>query len=167
MRVFGPLEWHGVAMMEFKEDIRTGARFLMEVNGRFWGSLQLAIDAGVDFPHLVCQLALGHVPVTMPLYRPGVKSRWLLGDLDQLCLRLFKSDRALRLPPSPPSRFRSLVEFMKFHQRDMHYEIARLDDPRPFLYEFTQFAKGLSISATQFVRSLPRRRLQPAISSVQ
>ena len=39
-------------MMEYKQDRRTGTPLLMEVNGRFWGSLQLAIDAGVDFPYL-------------------------------------------------------------------------------------------------------------------
>ena len=31
----------------------------MEVNGRFWGSLQLAIDAGVDFPFLACSSRRG------------------------------------------------------------------------------------------------------------
>jgi predicted ATP-grasp superfamily ATP-dependent carboligase len=167
LRVFGPIGWHGVAMMEFKEDARTGTRFLMEVNGRFWGSLQLAIDAGVDFPYLVCQLAMGQPPAAMPHYRPGVKSRWLLGDLDHLCLRLLKSRRSLGLPPSAPSRLRTVVDFMKFRQRDMHYEIARLDDPRPFLFELGQFASALSTSAARFVRRLPRRDLPtPAIRSI-
>jgi len=167
MRVFGPLGWHGVAMMEFKEETRTGTRFLMEVNGRFWGSLQLAIDAGVDFPYLACQLALGQAPKIMPVYRAGVKSRWLLGDVDHLCLRLSKSDRALGLPRSAPSRFRSLVDFMKFRQPDMHYEIARLDDPRPFLFELRQFATGLAAAVGRFVRHLPHRHVcHPAISSV-
>ena len=40
--------WHGVAMVEFKVDRQTGAPLLMEVNGRFWGSLQLALDASVN-----------------------------------------------------------------------------------------------------------------------
>jgi hypothetical protein len=48
-----------VPMLEFKQDSRTGRPFLMEVNGRFWGSLQLALDAGVDFPYFVFQLAIG------------------------------------------------------------------------------------------------------------
>ena len=57
IRLLGPLGWHGVAMLEYKRDARSGQRFLMEVNGRFWGSLQLAVDAGVDFPYLTYQLA--------------------------------------------------------------------------------------------------------------
>ena len=45
------LKWHGVAMVEFKRDARDGVSKLLEINGRFWGSLQLSVDAGVDFPH--------------------------------------------------------------------------------------------------------------------
>ena len=51
--------WNGVAMVEFKEDAATGEPVLMEVNGRFWGSLQLAIDSGVDFPSRLVALAAG------------------------------------------------------------------------------------------------------------
>jgi predicted ATP-grasp superfamily ATP-dependent carboligase len=151
-RTLGPIGWHGVAMMEYKQDRRTGELFLMEVNGRFWGSLQLAVDAGVDFPHLVCQLAQGHRPQAAPSYRIGVKSRWLLGDVDHLCLRLLKSDRELCLPPSAPSRLRTFVEFMKFTEPDLHYEVASRDDPRPFLHELGQTARSLSASAWRFVR---------------
>jgi predicted ATP-grasp superfamily ATP-dependent carboligase len=156
-RILGPIGWHGAVMMEYKEDHRTGELFLMEVNGRFWGSLQLAIDAGIDFPHLVCELALGHAPTAVPSYQTGVKSRWLLGDLDHLCLRLFKSDRELQLPPLAASRLRTCVEFMKFVQPKLHYEVACRDDLHPFLYELGQSARGLSASASRFVRRRVRR----------
>src|SRR5205085_6819270 len=53
VRLLGSIGWHGVAMVEYKHDLRSGATVLMEVNGRFWGSLQLAVDAGVDFPFLL------------------------------------------------------------------------------------------------------------------
>jgi predicted ATP-grasp superfamily ATP-dependent carboligase len=135
IRVFSGLGWHGVAMMEFKQDAQTGALYLMEVNGRFWGSLQLAIDAGLDFPWLVSQLALGRSTQSGAPYRVGVKSRWLLGDLDHLYLRLFKSNHELQLPSSSPSRLRAVVDFLKFRQPGMRYEIARFDDFRPFLHE--------------------------------
>lgn len=52
------MAWHGVAMVEFKVTA-DGTAYLMEINGRFWGSLQLAIDAGVDFRWLLYQLAAG------------------------------------------------------------------------------------------------------------
>lgn len=77
-------KWHGVAMVEFKV-ADDGSPYLMEINTRFWGSLQLAIDAGVDFPALLLDVALTQ-PVTPPQLREGVRLRWLLGDLDHLYL---------------------------------------------------------------------------------
>ncbi|GBL04229.1 ATP-grasp domain-containing protein [Glaciecola sp. KUL10] len=44
--------YHGVGMFEFKTNIETGKWILIEVNARFWGSLPLAIHAGIDFPAL-------------------------------------------------------------------------------------------------------------------
>jgi len=148
IRLLGSIGWHGVAMMEYKQDDRTGDFFLMEVNGRFWGSLQLAVDAGLDFPHLLCELALGR-PVAAPAYRLGVKSRWLLGDVDHLFLRLFRSSRALSLPPSAPSRSRTLAEFLKFSGPDLHYEIVSRDDPRPFVFELCQTVRSLPASVAR------------------
>ena len=80
-------DWEGVAMVEYKIDAQSGAPFLMEINGRFWGSLQLAIDAGVDFPVLLLRSQRGE-GVTMPQYKSGVRSRWWWGDFDQLITRL-------------------------------------------------------------------------------
>jgi predicted ATP-grasp superfamily ATP-dependent carboligase len=145
--VLGSISWHGVAMMEYKQDRRTGDFFLMEVNGRFWGSLQLAIDAGVDFPHLLCELALGRKPTKAPAYSGGVKSRWLLGDLDHLLLRLCKTNRQLQIPESAPSRIRTLIDFFESAGRDLYHEILSGKDPAPFLYELRQSARGLFASA--------------------
>ncbi|OLC67494.1 MAG: hypothetical protein AUG06_12085 [Actinobacteria bacterium 13_1_20CM_2_65_11] len=151
VRMLAPLGWHGFAMMEYKQDRRTGNVFLMEVNGRPWGSLQLAIDAGVDFPYLSYQIALGHRPDVIETYRLGVKSRWLLGDLDHLLLRLFNSDRALHLPGFAPSRWHTLVDFLKFAEPGLHYEVISGADPRPFLYELCRYGRDLSASVMQLV----------------
>jgi predicted ATP-grasp superfamily ATP-dependent carboligase len=167
-RLFGRIGWHGVAMMEFKQDLATGNFFLMEVNGRFWGSLQLAVDAGLDFPFLACELALGRRPEVAATYSVSVKSRWLLGDLDHLLLRLFKSNRKLNLPEFAPSRLRTLIDFLKFVQPDVHYEVASRDDPRPFVYELCQSATALSERAALFLRrrtgfSRSARKTDPAM----
>ncbi len=151
VRLLGSLGWHGVAMMEFKQDHRTGNHYLMEVNGRFWGSLQLAIDAGVDFPYLFYQLALDRHPDVCGSYRAGVKSRWLLGDLDHLLLRLFKSNRALRLPESAPSRARTLLDFLKFAEPGLHYEVVDPDDLQPCFREIRQYARAFAAGAAQSV----------------
>jgi predicted ATP-grasp superfamily ATP-dependent carboligase len=48
LRILSHLQWHGVAMVEFKHD--AADRFvLMEINPKFWGSVELALEAGVNF----------------------------------------------------------------------------------------------------------------------
>ena len=56
----------------------------MEVNGRFWNSLPLAIAAGIDFPFLLYRLAIDGDIDPVETYRVGVRSRWLLGDIRHL-----------------------------------------------------------------------------------
>src|SRR5206468_3161317 len=112
-----------------------GTFYLMEVNGRFWGSLQLAIDAGVDFPFLTCELALGREPDPPKSYEVGVRSRWLLGDLDHLLLRLLKHDGDLHLPESAPSRARVIADFMRFGGANVRCDVERPGDLRPLFHE--------------------------------
>ena len=167
-RLLGSVGWHGVAMLEYKQDRRTGRSFLMEVNGRFWGSLQLAVDAGVDFPYLSAQLALGQPLDAPPAYEVGVRSRWLLGDLDHLYLRLFHSDRDL--PEWAPSRLRALVDFLEPGSPTERSEMLRLDDPSPMFYELGQYLKELSESASRFVHPffpVPGRRGKGADAGIR
>ncbi len=54
------LDFEGPVMAEFRTD---GVDcWLIELNARLWGSLQLAVDAGVDFPRLLVGAALGETP---------------------------------------------------------------------------------------------------------
>jgi predicted ATP-grasp superfamily ATP-dependent carboligase len=136
--LLGPLGWHGVAMVEYKQDCRTGRHVLMEVNGRFWGSLQLAVDAGIDFPYLCYQLATGQAVALPSAYKVGVKSRWLLGDLDHLLIRL--RGRRRELSPAEPSRLRALIEFLSRPKRASQ-DVFRRDDPRPMFHELWQYLR--------------------------
>ncbi len=134
--------WRGVAMVEYKLDAATGRPYLMEVNGRFWGSLQLAIDAGVDFPALLVDLALGGRPDPVTSYRVGVRSRWWWGDVDQLLARLRRSDADLALPPDAPSRLGAVLDFLRLWRPGDRNEILRLGDPEPFLRESLLWLRG-------------------------
>jgi protein-tyrosine-phosphatase/predicted ATP-grasp superfamily ATP-dependent carboligase len=60
-RLLEALQWHGVAMVEFKM-APDGRYWLMEINPRLWGSLALAIDAGVNFPAGLFMVATGKLP---------------------------------------------------------------------------------------------------------
>ena len=135
-RLLAALEWNGVAMIEGKRDLRTGAWAVMEINGRFWGSLQLAIDAGVDFPALLVRAALGQpLPPAPPEYRVGVRSRWWWGDLDHLALRLLRSRAQLTLDESAPRRWQVLRDFLRWGGGRDRAEVERWTDPAPFIWE--------------------------------
>ncbi|WP_146216208.1 ATP-grasp domain-containing protein [Nitrospira lenta] len=138
------VKWHGVAMVEFKVDKASKIPRLMEINGRFWGSLQLAIDAGLNLPYLLHQILSGS-PVAVPnnAYHVGTRSRWLLGDLDHLLLRLTRSNTALHLGSEAPSRWRCLADFSRLFQRNLHYEVESLSDPRPALMEYRAWISQL------------------------
>ncbi|MEP6811496.1 MAG: ATP-grasp domain-containing protein [Actinomycetota bacterium] len=79
-RLLRELGWHGVAMAEFKYDPARGYT-LMELNPKFWGSLDLAIAAGVDFPCLAMAVAVGEAPSEPPEYRVGLRFQWVFSDL--------------------------------------------------------------------------------------
>src|SRR5262245_8018065 len=58
-RLMRALDWTGVAMVEFKVDVRDGVARLLEINPRFWGSLELAAVAGLNFPLMLYKLTKG------------------------------------------------------------------------------------------------------------
>jgi len=125
--------WSGVAMIEYKRDDATGRAYLMEINGRFWGSLQLAIDAGVDFPALLAGVALGKPVVPVREYRAGVRSRWWWGHVDHLIARMKSHDE---WPPGTAGAARVAADavggVLRSGDRE---EIFRWSDPRPFIRE--------------------------------
>jgi predicted ATP-grasp superfamily ATP-dependent carboligase len=155
-RLLTPLGWHGVAMLEYKQDERTGARVLMEVNGRFWGSLQLAVDAGVDFPYLAWRLARGQTVEPPDSYRVGVRTRWFLGDVDHLLAR-WRND-ARDMPHDAPSPLATVFAFLRSCSPRTRSEIARLDDPAPALEEVRTYLGAIAHSMGSRLRTRAFRR---------
>ena len=129
VRLLDALDWQGVAMIECRREEGTGRQMVMEVNGRFWGSLQLAIDAGVDFPSLLVRCAAGETVPQCPDYRVGIRSRWLWGDVDHLYLRLRDGG----------GRLRALLDFLSVHPGRHRSEVWRWRDPVPFVVETLQW----------------------------
>lgn len=136
MKLLQPLQWHGVAMVEFKVTA-DGTPYLMEINGRFWGSLQLAVDAGVNFPFLLYKIACGQKVEPLSGFQTGKLCRWLLGDLDHLYLKLKSDSREYSLN----EKFAAIGRFIVPWQPGMHYETNRLNDMRPFLFELKKYLR--------------------------
>lgn len=151
--------WHGVAMVEFKIS-SDGTPYLMEVNGRFWGSLQLAIDAGVDFPWLLYQMAIGRELDPVNGYAVGIKSRWLLGDFARLCKMLAGNE----VPPGLrfTERMQSILHFMNFFDSNTRCEEGRWHDIRPF---FSQLARLAPQWVSKTIDQVSLRTSSPRISA--
>jgi len=138
IRLLEALDWNGVAMIECKREHATGRYVIMEVNGRFWGSLQLAIDAGVDFPSLLVRCAAGEAVAECRQYRVGIRSRWFWGDVDHLYLRL-RPRAEPQLDNGAGSRLKVVVDFLRVRPGRDRSEVWRWRDPAPFLVETLQW----------------------------
>ena len=133
-KVMDYLEWHGVAMVEFRIHKETGVPYLMEINPRYWGSLRLAIAAGLDIPFAHYQMAIGKKLTVKNTYKEGILARWLLfGDI-MWFLTTKKANR--------------VEEFFR-PRKNIYYDILSKTDPLP--------AIGSLIEAIHFFTNRKKR----------
>jgi predicted ATP-grasp superfamily ATP-dependent carboligase/protein-tyrosine-phosphatase len=83
VRLLRAMGWSGVAMVEFKRSA-TGRIALMEVNGRFWGTIALAVDAGIDFPRYLWQSATRAALSVSDAPPRRAKFCWSSGELSRI-----------------------------------------------------------------------------------
>jgi predicted ATP-grasp superfamily ATP-dependent carboligase len=128
--------YSGIAMVEFKRDERDNKAKLMEINGRFWGSLQLAIACGVDFPCLYLDYLLGN-PISHSThnYLIGHKLKWFFGYMDHLIIRLKYRDVDINLPAGSPTKWQTFIAFMKLWEKNTSFDVFDKKDILPFLFE--------------------------------
>lgn len=134
-KLLGAVSWHGVAMVEFRITPE-GKAYLMEVNTRFWGSLQLAVDSGVDFPLMLAKAQLGHPVASTGDYLIDQRLRWLLGDVDSLYLYLKGRQPWMK-------KIARVISFLSIRLRHQKHEVNRLHDLMPAWLEFKQYLKAL------------------------
>jgi predicted ATP-grasp superfamily ATP-dependent carboligase len=142
-RLLGALDWTGLAMVEFKVG-GDGPR-LMEINGRVWGSLPLAVKSGVDFPARMADLYLagppenGRVPDTS--YKIGVRSRNL--DLEILWIAsTLRGSQGHRLV-AVPHRLEALQAALRLVYPKDGFDVLSRKDPRPGMAEIAKIASKL------------------------
>lgn len=136
-RLIREIRWTGVAMVEFKWNPDTRAYCLMEINGRFWGSLPLAVAAGADFPSMQAELSLTGELGDYPPYRRGVYCRNLASDLmwHEMVLRS-RSDEITQVP----SLGTVLRDLGKAFSPRHYFDTQSLSDPLPGLVELKRLA---------------------------
>lgn len=129
------LGWSGPAMVEYRAAGEQAC--LMEINGRLWGSLPLAVAAGIDFPWILCRMAMGDAVKADAPYAVGRRGRYLLADIRHL-LSVMKGRPASWVGPYP-RRMRTLAEFFASFFREATYFTWRRDDPMPGARELARY----------------------------
>jgi predicted ATP-grasp superfamily ATP-dependent carboligase len=131
--ILDALNWHGVAMVEYKKDSKTGEFVLMEINPKFWGSLGLAIDSGVNFPYLTCEMEM-HGDINPVLtYQQNLIYRWLFpADIFNVITQ--------------PSNFRQFIR--DFKNSDIYYDID-ITDIKPTIMQIGMTVAELALKLKQ------------------
>lgn len=120
------LRWHGVAMVEFKV-APDGDFRLMEINPRLWGSLPLAVAAGVDFPSGLLRVAQGEAPGSQPRYRRGLYMRHVARDLVWYAQSWKERRNPLRVKPLQAADWWGFLRVMTGTER---WDFFRWRNPR-------------------------------------
>jgi predicted ATP-grasp superfamily ATP-dependent carboligase len=128
-RLLGALRWTGLAMVEFR--VGPGGPALMEINGRVWGSLPLAVKCGVDFP---LGLVAVHLGAALPPARAaalGVRSRNLGLELVWIASVMRRRRRYPFL--AAPGRGQAVAAAVRLPLPGDGYDVLAVDDPAPGL----------------------------------
>lgn len=126
-RLLVEMGWDGVAMVEYRGDPETACYTLMEVNGRFWGSLPTAIYAGADFPFWLYRTSFPASILPPREYRAGLRARSLAGDTKWLL-------SVLRGRKKPAAQ--ATAEYLAAFHPSVRYFVWNWDDPKPAVSNF-------------------------------
>ncbi len=141
------LDYTGVGMIEYKLNPSADAFIFVEINGRFWGSLPLAMATGADFPAWLYAMLWHGATDFAPGYRVPHYGRNILLDAEWLVrnLRADKSDPTLMTEP-----LGSVVAELRhvFLGRES-WDTWAWDDPLPFFSEFGWFLRKLPSALVQ------------------
>jgi predicted ATP-grasp superfamily ATP-dependent carboligase len=135
-RLMRELRYTGLAMVEFR--VGDGGPALMEVNGRIWGSLPLAVKSGVDFPLGLAAIYLGSRlhgsgPGASSSETVGLRSRDLGRELAWIA-SVGRRRRRYPFLPAPPRRA-ALAAALRLAVPKDGFDLVSRDDPAPALVD--------------------------------
>jgi protein-tyrosine-phosphatase/predicted ATP-grasp superfamily ATP-dependent carboligase len=156
----------GVAMFEYKVDDATGQKALLEVNSRFWGSLPLAMAAGVDFPYLWFTQAMGEAPAPRVVYRVPCYARNLLNDL-YATLGHIESRQREGVLVMAGEALRWVGSFGRLLIGIETLDTLQSDDPQPGKLELRAIAAKVGERITRVLPGARERRARQVAQTVQ
>ena len=89
-RLLEALQWHGPAQIEFKYDPRDQEYKLIEINPKLWGTLDLSIRVGMNFPKMIRDILMGRQVKYDQDYPANVRYVFLFPQTTFAALQAFK-----------------------------------------------------------------------------
>ncbi len=134
-RLVREIDLDGYSEVEFRRG-SDGKAYLMEINPRLSASVEVAVRAGVDFPYLLYQWALGERIERVEGYRLGGWMRYLEGDIITTMQTISQRGRP-GVTPIP----QAFLEFFTAFLVPTGYDYFDWRDLRPSLAATTEFAQ--------------------------
>lgn len=139
VNILRAIGWNGICCVEFRHDRATGDLWLLEVNGRYWGSLTSAMACGLDYPWYHWQLSHGVTPAIPAAYKRGVRVRWIAGDVARL-RGVWRGSASAGLRSF--SKWRETIRFVTDFNPGTHAAPWSAADPLPAIQELWYAVRG-------------------------
>lgn len=144
------LDYTGVAMVEFKFNFQTGQWVFIEINGRFWGSLPLAVAAGADFPRYLYEMLVNGRTEFPAHYSSGLYCRNVRSDLRWMLANLASDRNDPTLATRPLTAVAAeAINVLTLRER---WDTLTMDDPGVGLVECGRALRDLVRTAGRTVR---------------
>ncbi|BAO74290.1 ATP-grasp enzyme-like protein [Winogradskyella sp. PG-2] len=116
------LKWNGVAHIDMRYDRKANLFKVIEVNARFWVSLDASLIAGVNFPYLYCLASKGHIfKIPQYSYISYINLKGVVKSIKKNITFIFKVNFILKHTP---------LQFA-------------LKDPLPMIYKFISRTRNI------------------------
>jgi predicted ATP-grasp superfamily ATP-dependent carboligase len=126
------LGWSGIGHLDFAASEDGSEAYLLEMNPRFWGAVNLAVKNGYNFPlGLISMAERGEpAPAAFSPLKKEVKSLWIVGEIIA-GLSEFRHGRLTALLES--------LSRIVFHGENTTFDDFRWTDPLPFIAEMVYY----------------------------
>ncbi len=133
--------WEGPAMVEYRYDDAADRYWLMEINGRFWGSLPLAWHCGATFAWEGYRRAVLGNRTPPPRPRADLRARYMIPETRRL-LRVALQREKIADPFFTPRPWRDVAHYLLgFVDPRMRYYVFSWRDPGPFLADLASVVR--------------------------
>jgi protein-tyrosine-phosphatase/predicted ATP-grasp superfamily ATP-dependent carboligase len=135
------LNYTGVAMFEFKYNEQTNDWILIEVNARFWGSLPLAVFAGIDFPLRYVAVLLNQPMPDKLTYNQNAYARNFSADFYDIKKQFEQQKHTIGTTPALINLTKRIASFARLLTGNEKIDSFQWDDQQPFWQELYHLVK--------------------------